>query len=59
MQETHSTHQTQAFLINDDDDEIEEALIPNNPNNIIEEKIENFILLNVKFYIYRQCKEDI
>ena len=36
------------------DDEIEEGLLFNNPGNIVESKIENFILLNVKFYIYRQ-----
>ena len=35
-------------------DEIEEGLIFNNPNNNKEAKIENFILLTVKFYIYRQ-----
>ena len=36
------------------DEEIEEGLLFNNPGKIVESKIENFILLNVKFYIYRQ-----
>ena len=36
------------------DEEIEEGLLFNNPGKIVQSKKENFILLNVKFYIYRQ-----
>ena len=36
------------------DEEIEEGLLFNNPGKIVQSKREKFVLLNVKFYIYRQ-----